>query len=316
MKVKTRTLILLLGIHLLVTLAGTYFLMDRFRLGNLFPEPENRPLLKNHSPLLPTKENPRVSNITEEARPVNAGAPQKGGSSVPPADLSLLDGKVHGIDISHFQGVIDWGQVRQDGIAFVFIKATGFHYAHTGSMKEDRFFESHWKGAKEAGIPCGPYHFYHPNYDPQQQAEYFLEKVAHHFDHNSLPPMLDVEYDPQAATDPVSSDRSISPKEYSSGVLKWLQIVEQRLGRRPVLYTNWNIGKNYLIDKRLGQYPLYIAHYDPTMKSLPKVPPAWDSWVFWQHSQNQKVAGIDGTTDHDVFNGTHQELKTFIRNSQ
>src|SRR5689334_1580650 len=90
--------------------------------------------------------------------------------------------EVQGIDVSHYQGVIDWNQVAEAGTAFVFIKAT------EGTSYVDPQFQDNWSGAKAAGLLRGAYHFFQPGEDPQQQAEYFLSVVQ--TVPGDLPPVL------------------------------------------------------------------------------------------------------------------------------
>ncbi|MGH7484441.1 MAG: glycoside hydrolase family 25 protein, partial [bacterium] len=124
---------------------------------------------------------------------------------------------VRGIDVSHYQGAIDWNQVAQTGMAFAFIKAT------EGTADVDPQFQANWSGANAAGLLRGAYHFYQPGADPHQQAVSFLSVVEP--GPGDLPPALDVE---------TSGD----PNEIIAGIQVWLATVEQATGTAPILYTN------------------------------------------------------------------------------
>ena len=145
-----------------------------------------------------------------------------------------------GIDVSHWQGAIDWPRVADDGVAFAFIKAT------EGGDYVDPRFAANWAGAAQAGVMRGAYHFYRPQPDAAAQAEHFLRTVQ--LRAGDLPPVLDVE---------VTDGRSASA--IAAGVRTWLETVERATGRRPIVYTRagfWNqVGGGF------GAYPLWVAHY-------------------------------------------------------
>src|ERR1700704_2322289 len=122
-----------------------------------------------------------------------------------------------GIDVSHYQGTIDWAQVAQAGKTFAFIKAT------EGTSEADPQFQANWNGAKAAGLLRGAYHFYQPGDDPQQQAGYFLNAVQP--GPGDLPAVLDIEL-------------SGKPSEIVAGIWVWLIAVEKATGKTPILYTN------------------------------------------------------------------------------
>lgn len=193
---------------------------------------------------------------------------------------------VRGIDVSHYQGAIDWNQVAQAGMAFAFIKAT------EGTSDIDPQFQTNWSGATAAGLLRGAYHFYQPGADPQQQAESFLSVV--HPRAGDLPPVLDVETPGEAS-------------EIIAGIRVWLAAVEQASGKTPILYTNpsfWaGLGAGA---SGFGRFPLWIADYGV---ESPTVPEGWPSWTFWQFSESGSVSGIQGAVDLDLFQGTLLDLR-------
>ena len=195
-----------------------------------------------------------------------------------------MQGGTQGIDVSHYQGTIDWAAVRQAGCSFVFLKATD------GVTSADPMFHQNWLQAQEAGLPRGAYHFYRANDDPQTQAHFFCSTVGAP---GELPPVLDVE---------ITS--GVSNAQIVSGVQTWLQIVEPWAGCRPILYTNPGFWDS-LGTSAFGAYPLWVAEYGV---SAPKIPSGWESWTLWQYSQSGTLSGITGSVDLDVFNGTLEEL--------
>lgn len=192
---------------------------------------------------------------------------------------------VQGIDVSHYQGVVDWQQVAQAGMAFAFAKATD------GITYVDPELAVNWPGMQTAGLLRGAYHFFEPNDDATAQAQHFLSTVQ--LVPGDLPPVLDVEI-----------TGGVSNEQIWSGVSTWLQIVEQETGRQPILYTASGFWNSHAPDLTLTRYPLWLADY----AAQPALPNGWTSWLFWQHSQTGSVAGVTGAVDLDLFNGTVEQL--------
>lgn len=198
---------------------------------------------------------------------------------------------VHGIDVSHHQGAINWELLRNsasiDGnpLAFVFIKAT------EGSDIVDSQFKKNFEGARKYGIMRGAYHFYRTTTSAKQQAEHFIRNVE--LQPGDLPPVLDVEIRPQG----------ISAEDFRQGILEWLARVEQHYGVRPILYTYHSFRQQYMNDPVFDLYPYWIAHYH--VDSVRYKGP----WAFWQHSDRGELPGIKEKVDLNIFNGTYDDLK-------
>jgi lysozyme len=193
---------------------------------------------------------------------------------------------VQGIDVSHFQGVVDWQTVAQAAMAFAFVKATD------GITYVDPQLAVNWPGIQAAGLLRGAYHFFEANDDPTLQAEHFLATVQ--LGPGDLPPVLDVE-----------TTAGASNEQLWSGVATWLQTVEQATGRQPILYTAPVFWNAHAPDLTLTRYPLWLADY----AAEPTLPDGWTSWLFWQHSETGSVAGVTGAVDLDLFSGTAQQLQ-------
>lgn len=199
---------------------------------------------------------------------------------------------VQGIDVSHFQGTVDWRQVAQAGMSFAFAKAT------EGITYVDPQFATNWPGIQAAGLLRGAYHFFEANDDPEAQAQNFLSTVQ--LSPGDLPPVLDIE-----------TTAGVSDQQIWSGVSAWLQIVEQATGRQPIIYTAPGFWSSHEPDLTLTRYPLWLADY----ASQPVLPNGWTSWLFWQHSQSGVVAGVTGAVDLDLFSGTLQQLQELAQGS-
>ena len=202
---------------------------------------------------------------------------------------------VRGMDVSHYQEKVRWDIVKQSGIHFAYVKATG------GNTYKDPEFADNWHGMREAGIFRGAYHFFYASDDPKTQAEHFVRTVGklRSFD---LPPVLDVEI-----TD------GESKAKIAKGVSIWLNTVERLLGRKPIVYTDPALGNRYLADEKFADYRLWIAEYGVKVPTMPR---AWKNkgWTFWQSTQGGTVPGVKGKVDLDVFNGA--DLMRLIEDSR
>ncbi len=191
-----------------------------------------------------------------------------------------------GIDVSHFQGHVDWQAVKAAGCAFAFAKAT------EGAGVADPFFSANWAGMKAAGLVRGAYHFYRAQQPAADQAAHFLSTVR--FEPGDLPPVIDIEVGDGVTGEPLVG-----------GVQTWLDAVEPAAGATPIVYTNtpfWDANFN----DQFGQYPLWIAHYGPAPQPLPR---GWTVWTLWQYSQSLRIEGVGGPADHDYFNGPLPQLQ-------
>ena len=200
----------------------------------------------------------------------------------------MAEAMVQGIDVSHFQGTIDWNEVAKAGRDFAFIKATD------GCVGVDPMFKANWQAARAAGLRRGAYHFFRPQQDSERQAFRVIEMLGN--DMGELPVVLDFE-----------RLGDTSAEEGLRGAMRWMEVVEQASGRKPILYTGPVFWEAVLSDSTLfADYPLWIAHY--TMATKPHIPAAWNRWTFWQHSEKGAVKGIKGAVDLDRFHGTLTEL--------
>lgn len=200
-----------------------------------------------------------------------------------------------GIDVSRWQGSIDWKQVREAGISFVFIKAS------QGSSQEDPKFVENAQGAKAAGLLVGAYHFLGAASAAaaRQEAKHFVEtmKKAGPLAWFDLPPVLDYENNPAG----------ISRAAINQVAAAFLEEVERLTGRQPILYTGNAFAANF--DESLGRYDLWIARYSETR--VPDDRPAWTKWTFWQYTDSGRIHGITGKVDLNVYAGTLSDLKAY-----
>ncbi|MCP3778823.1 GH25 family lysozyme [Paenibacillus sp. MZ03-122A] len=199
-----------------------------------------------------------------------------------------------GIDVSRYQGKIDWKAVKADGISFAFIKAS------QGQRYVDPTFITNAKGAKEAGVLLGAYHFLDAtNVDAAKaEAKHFadvLDQVGG-VKTLDLPAVMDYENNPG----------NLSKTLISAVALAFLLELERLTGRKPIIYTGNAFAANF--NASLGSYPLWIARYSDTR--VPSDTVTWKRWDIWQYSDSGKVAGIRGNVDMNEYNGTADELRT------
>jgi len=196
--------------------------------------------------------------------------------------------RLTGIDVSHYQGHVDWEAVKAAGCAFAFAKAT------EGTGVTDPYFAANWSGMKAAGLARGAYHFFRPAEDAAQQAAHFLSTVQ--LAPGDLPPVLDVE-----------TNDNVSNSALVGGVQIWLDAVEPAAGVTPIIYTAASFWDAH-VGGRFGAYPLWIAHYTSAPSPAP-LPAGWTAWTFWQYSQSLRIDGVGGPADHDYFDGTAEALQ-------
>ena len=202
-----------------------------------------------------------------------------------------------GADASHHQGVVNWPAVAEAGIVFAFVKAT------EGANFLDPQFTRNWAGMKDAGIVRGAYHFFRPAQSPESQIASFVKAVGT-LGAGDLPPVLDLE---EAPTPHGDEWESIPAANRIALAMTWLNGVASSLGRKPIVYTRRGFVELDLPGADpLKQFPLWIAHY--TSAPVPRTPPIWSKWTFWQYSETGTVNGITGDVDLSRFNGTVADL--------
>ncbi len=196
--------------------------------------------------------------------------------------LSVCPGSstLEGVDVSTYQGTIDWGKVKASGRAFAITRVGD-------GLGGDNTFDTNWAGIKAAGMMRGAYQFFRASDDPIQQADILLAKIGTPAD-GDLPPTLDLE-----VTDGQSASVIVTK------VKQWLEHVKAKTGRNPMIYTSPGFWPS-LGNPDLSTYVLWVAHWGTT---CPTMPTGWSSWSFHQYSDSGTVSGISGGVDLDVFDG-------------
>lgn len=188
--------------------------------------------------------------------------------------------KLQGIDVSHYQRYIAWETViTNQPLDFAFVKAT------EGHEYRDSLFCRNWSELRRLGVRRGAYHFFRAFGCGYDQALNFLHCVD--MEAGDLAPVLDIETTDDMPTEVLLQEARI-----------WLEIVEQRLGVKPIIYSNQKFYERYLAGE-FDDYPLWVARYSddhPTLSSR--------LWDFWQYTNKGTLPGIEHDVDLNVFTGT------------
>ncbi len=208
--------------------------------------------------------------------------------------------QVHGIDLSRYNTKVDWPRVNRSGIKFAFIKAT------EGKDDRDVAFKKHWKGAARAGIPRSAYHFYYFCASPEAQARNYINAVPK--SEQSLPPVLDVEWNPKSPT----CRKRPSPAKVRNVLKRWLDKVESHYGQKPIIYVTVDFYADNFANGALPGYQYWLRSVtaDPSHKYGNR------PWKFWQYTGTGVVPGIKGEVDINVFNGTERQWKRWVAKNQ
>jgi lysozyme len=209
------------------------------------------------------------------------------------------DFEIHGIDVSKYQGDIDWDQVRAAGVRFAWIKAT------EGGDHMDEKFAQNWQAARAAGVPRGAYHFVFWCRPAEEQVAWFTANVPR--DPDALPPVLDVEWNGHSKLCPKRVPRDVALQEMRI----ILAAMERAYGKRPVIYTTVDFHRDVMVGE-FNNYPIWVrsVKYYPTVKYGDR------QWHFWQHTAEGAVPGIRGFVDRNVFYGAASDWRSWLSASR
>jgi lysozyme len=225
------------------------------------------------------------NNVKEEISCLVVRPPDEG-----PAPIM----RAEGVDVSKWQGVIDWNKMasRAD---FSFIRSSY-------GLTQDQKYQQNITGASSNGVYEGIYHYFMNNILPESQAQYFA--TFYNNDH-ALPPAVDIE------------DPKNIPSDLRNRVWRFLQSYEGITDVRPMIYTSpgyWNawIGNT----EWAKDYELWVAHWGAVR---PTIPAGFTDWTFWQYTNKGYAADYGASSswiDLDFFNGTNEELDEYVRDGQ
>ncbi|WP_188721663.1 glycoside hydrolase family 25 protein [Nitratireductor aestuarii] len=201
---------------------------------------------------------------------------------------------VHGVDVSRWQGNINWQDLREHGANFVYIKATD------GGDHLDPMFRRNWLAASASGMRHGAYHFFYWCRTGAEQADWFIRNVPK--EPGALPPVLDVEWNGQSQCKKRPSREQVIEK-----MRVFLDKLERHYGQRPIIYTAPDFYKDNLQGEFLD-YPFWLrsvaAHPSKVYPGRP--------WVLWQYSGSGLSKGVGEKIDLNVFNGSERDWHNWI----
>ena len=201
---------------------------------------------------------------------------------------------IQGIDVSRYQGRIDFAAARNAGTHFVFMKAT------EGADYVDPNFRANWDAARRAGVPRGAYHFMTWCSLARDQAEWFKRNVPR--DADQLPPVLDLEWNHQS-----SCKAKFSKEDTLEKIRLMLAEMEAHTGKIPIIYTDITFHRDVLAGLHFDN-----AFWLRSVAAEPHTRYAYRDHTFWQWTQTGTMPGVRGEVDRNAFYGTESEWIRFL----
>ncbi len=191
-----------------------------------------------------------------------------------------------GIDVSYYQGQVEWNKVLTDNVHFVYLKATD------GITYTDPMFHENQNTLMNEKALYGAYHFFEPKDSGVKQAENFLAQVKIH--KNMLAPVLDIEI-----------TQGVDKELLKKHVREWLETVSKKFDCKPIIYSyssfyEQNLGTDFV------DYPVWIADYTKKPDPLKGEP----QFIMWQHSDHGDIVGINSMVDKNWFFGNYKNLES------
>lgn len=201
---------------------------------------------------------------------------------------------VRGVDVSVYQGEIDWQKLSEEDIQFAFIKAT------EGSGYVDDKFSQNYENAQKTSLRIGAYHFFSYDSSGETQAENFINTVPKTDD--MLPPVIDVEFYGDKKENLPDKDKT--QKELDALISK----LEEYYGKTPIIYATEKSYELYIADK-YDNCDIWIRN----VYTKPKLSDERE-WTFWQYTNKEKLSGYSGDEkyiDMNVFNGNESDFESY-----
>lgn len=202
---------------------------------------------------------------------------------------------VRGVDVSHYQGDINWNVLAGEDIDFAFIKAT------EGSGHVDTRFYENWEGADATDLKIGAYHFFSFDSPAETQAQLYMETVGDLS--GNLIPVVDIEFYGDKFSNPPEEEELVAELK------TMLALLEEEYGVKPMVYTTYTFYYKYL-DGEIDGYPLWIrnVYFSPNLDMR-------GEWTFWQYTDQAVFDGYSGAEEHidmNVFYGSLDELDEYV----
>lgn len=200
---------------------------------------------------------------------------------------------IAGVDLSHYQGTVDWETLSKEDIQFAYIKAT------EGSSHVDEQFAANWQQAGKTSLKVGAYHFFSFDSPGETQAMNFITSVG--IRDGMLPPAIDVEYYADKKSNPPD------PKAVREQLQAMIYQIESYYQTMPVIYATEEVWERYL-KGHFDAYPIWIRN----VFTKPKIQ---EPWTFWQYTNRARLKGYSGEEEYidlNVFYGKKDEWEQWL----
>ena len=218
-----------------------------------------------------------------------------------PTKLEAEKYEVRGVDVSEYQGEVDWDRIKSQGISSAFIKAT------EGSKSKDDYFDKNFGKLKNMDMLLGIYHFFSFETEGEEQAQNYINTVGYIENDDSIfIPIIDVEY----------YSYYEKAKPYKEWIIEELQTMlddlENTYRIKPMIYTTMGFYDDY-INGNFSDYDIWIRDIvtKPSLKNR--------DWRFWQYTGKGRLDGYSGQEkfiDLNVFNGTKEDFDSFVESKK
>ena len=188
-----------------------------------------------------------------------------------------------GIDVSNWQGYINYAEVRNDGIQVVYIKAS------QGTNIKDAYFDINYENAKVNGLRVGFYHYLTARNveEAQEEANFFVSVIAGKTPDCKL--VLDYE-----------SFGGVERDEINRIARSFMQRVEELTNKEIILYSDLSNARNTFDTSLAQDYALWIAYYEDR-NHLISIQTSWDTYIGIQYTDRGRVNGVSGSVDRDLY---------------
>ena len=198
-----------------------------------------------------------------------------------------------GIDVSVYNGRVNWGLVKRDGIEFAFIRAGFRGYGSKGTLNEDPYYKLNMQGARQAGVPVGVYFVTQAinENEAREEAYWVLERVRNY--KIDYPIAIDIEAPGLENPNDIPRTQNLDKNTRKRIARAFCETI-QNAGYRPIIYCNVNWAYNYLNMSELSAYDTWIASYrdnDPGYNG---------KYSIWQYTSKGQVGGVLGNVDRNI----------------
>ncbi|NLN97753.1 MAG: glycoside hydrolase family 25 [Eubacteriaceae bacterium] len=206
-------------------------------------------------------------------------------------------GYVKGVDLSAYQGDVDFQQLEEQNIHFVYIKAT------EGTHMEDIRFLDNWENVKKTSMAYGAYHFMDFEVGGRVQADYYIDRVPR--SEKALPPVIDIELYGEYLEKPMEA------KKVKKNIKEMIERLTSYYEKSPIIYTNYQTYDLYLKND-FKDSRIWIADYNSQEPGLS----GGHKWVFWQYTDRGLLNGYEGSERFIDMNAYNGEMSDFVKEFQ